>query len=251
MSTAPGTDSPADRADAPRRARHHAQPVLTPDDREQVLSVLRAVYDAEKGWTAEPESQFPAEDLDDSDIAWFMASYDGETVGVMRVLYRLPFELYGKYGFQLVDPSIDVEAFLREHDIAEIGRFAVVTKHRGNVRIATALMSLAVADTIDRGFTHYLTDAFEEDPNSPLGFHRRVLGFEVVATHDVGELNAQGRRITMLLDLRAAFMRMRKEQPWIYRQVTRGWDDSRLDRLLDPDAAAPVEQWPHDVARLP
>ena len=66
---------------------------------------------------------------------------------------------------------------------------------------------------------------------SPLGFHTRVLGFRPVATHDVGELHCRSRRITLVLDLRAAYARLKRHGNWIYRYLTSQWDE-RLHRQL-------------------
>ena len=84
-------------------------------------------------------------------------------------------------------------------------------------------MRAAVKETVERDFTHYITDVFEGEANSPQDFHRRVMGFQIVATHDTGELNCPCRRITMLLDIREAYQRMRKEGGWIFRFITEDW----------------------------
>ena len=122
---------------------------------------------------------------------------------MLRTLFDPPLLQYAKYGLRLIDPRIDVEKFLRQHRIAEVGRFAVVPELRGNVMLAAALMRAATEEMVTRGYTHVITDVFEDDPHSPLGFHTRVMGFQPVATHDHGELNCKSRRITLLLDLGA------------------------------------------------
>ena len=53
-----------------------------------------------------------------------------------------------------IDPRIDVEKFLRQHRIAEVGRFAVVPEHRGNLMLAAALMRSATEEMVTRGYTH-------------------------------------------------------------------------------------------------
>jgi hypothetical protein len=124
-----------------------------------------------------------------------------------------------------VDPAVDVDAFLRRNRIAEIGRFAVVPASRGNIVIPASLMRSAVKTTIRRGFTHFVTDVLEDDPHSPRGFHTRVLGFQEVATHRVGELLSDSRRITLVLDIKAAYLRLRDRKSWIFRYLADGWED--------------------------
>lgn len=205
--------------------------------RDQALSVLASVYQTEKSWVADLDSFFPASDLGDEDISWFLATRDERPVGVTRVMYAIPLDLYSHYEFDLVDPNLDPEAFVRDHRIAEVGRFAVIPEYRKRILVAAILMRAAATETIERGFTHFITDVFETDPNSPLKFHQRILGFQTVATHSVGELNYLGRRITMLLDLRDAYDRLRKRNNWIFRYITHGWNERLIRRL----APSPVE----------
>jgi hypothetical protein len=58
-----------------------------------------------------------------------------------------------------------------------------------------------------------------------------VMGFYPVATHEVGELNCRNRRITMVLDLKAAYQRLKRRGNWIYRYLTFNWDDALHRRL--------------------
>ncbi|HVG50617.1 MAG TPA: GNAT family N-acetyltransferase [Xanthobacteraceae bacterium] len=200
--------------------------------RNAVIEVLRATYQREKRWVTDPETQFPLNDLDRDDISWFLVTTRrGRPAGVVRVLYDPPLGLYAKYGFTPIDPSLKVEEFVRNNRIAEIGRFAVKPRYRRRVVLAAGLMSAATADVVERGYTHFITDVFEDDPHSPYGFHTRVMGFHPVATHDVGELQCKSRRITMVLDLRACYMRLKTRGNWMFRFLTGAWDE-RLHRLM-------------------
>ena len=199
--------------------------------RNGALGVLQTVYQGEKDWVNDLDKFFPEEDLRNPNVAWFLARIDGEPIGVTRVLYEIPMELYKAYGFQLVDQGIDVEAFIKNHRIAEVGRFAVVPKHRKKIMVAAILMRAAATETVERGFTHFITDVFETDPNSPYKFHQRILGFRTVATHNIGELKHMGRRITMLLDLKHAFRTMRARNGWIFRFITQGWSERLVGQL--------------------
>jgi N-acyl amino acid synthase FeeM len=194
--------------------------------RSAALEVLGATYRNEKGWVTDAEQQFPAADLQRSDIAWFVVHLEGRPAGVLRTLFDPPLLQYAKYGLKLIDPRVDVEKFLRQHRIAEVGRFAVTAEHRGNVMLAAALMRAATQEMVARGYTHVITDVFEDDPHSPLGFHTRVMGFRPVATHDHGELNCRSRRITLLLDLDATYRRLKARGNWIYRYLTARWPDA-------------------------
>jgi ribosomal protein S18 acetylase RimI-like enzyme len=193
--------------------------------RQQALTVMRAIYRDEKNWVRADERLVAAEDVGDEGVSWFVVRVGGEPVAVLRVLYDLPIDLYRNYGFKMTRPDIDLESFLRDNRIAEIGRFAVLPEYRRYIVIVGALMRAAVKETVERDFTHYITDVFEGEANSPYDFHRRVMGFQTIATHDTGELNCPCRRITMLLDLKEAYLRLRKEGGWVFRFLTEDWSE--------------------------
>ena len=199
--------------------------------RELALAVMRAIYRDEKNWIQQDEKLVSQADLTDDRASWFVVCLDNQPVGVLRVLYEVPLDLYKAYGFKLLAKGIDLERFLRENRIAEIGRFAVLPEHRRNLLVVVGLMRAAVADTVERGWTHYITDIFEGEQHSPHGFHTRVMGFQEVATHDVGELNCPNRRVTMVLDLAHAYQRMRKGNNWIFRYLTEDWSPELHQRL--------------------
>lgn len=215
-----------------------AHRVIDEAGRLRVLEVLRATYQREKRWVIDPETQFPPEDLARDNVSWFVVDVRTRPIGVrvrpagvVRVLYDPPLGAYAAYGFAPIDPAIRIEEMIRDQRIAEIGRFAVVPRFRRRLVVAAALMRAAAAETVSRGYTHYLTDVFEDDPHSPYGFHTRVMGFHPVATHDVGELHCASRRITMVLDLKAAYQRLRRRGNWMFRYLTSQWDDALHRRL--------------------
>lgn len=205
--------------------------VATMQARAQALEVLRSTYQDEKAWVEHAETQFPVSDLESPAISWFVAVRRGHPAGVLRVFYEPPVSQYQAYKVTLLDPRIDVDQFLRANRIAEIGRFAIRPAYRRNLLLAVALMRAATRETLERGFTHYITDVFENDPHSPYGFHTRVMGFAPVATHEDGELRCANRRITLILDLKAAYQRLRQRQSWIFRSLTSDWDEG-LHRQL-------------------
>lgn len=199
--------------------------------RRDALAVLRATYQDEKGWVEQAESQLPETDLTSPQVSWFVAYRGTEPAGVLRVYYNPPVAQYRAYNVTLLDRGLDVDGFLATHQIAEIGRFAICPRYRRNLLIAVTLMRAATRETLERGFTHYITDVFEDDPHSPYGFHTRVMGFAPVATHDHGELHCTSRRITLILDLKAAYNHLRRRQSWIFRSLTADWDEGLHRRL--------------------
>jgi hypothetical protein len=194
--------------------------------RSAALEVLVATYQKEKGWVSQAEQQFPVADRVRDDIVWFVVRLEGRPVGVLRLLFDPPLLQYAQYSLTLLDPHVDVEDFVRLHRIAEVGRFAVVAEERGNLLLAAALMRAATEEMVARGYTHLITDVFEDDPHSPFGFHTRVMGFQPVATHDRGELNCDSRRITLVLDIKSSYKRLKARGNWVYRYLTAGWPDA-------------------------
>ena len=227
-------------------------PVISESERQEALQVLRATYEREKRWVADGEKVFSTDDLDRFDVAWFLARRSREPVGVLRVLFNPPLGLYAEYGFQpMPGVSFDVTEFVKRARVAEIGRFAVLPEHRTNHYIAAALMRAAVRDTLERGFTHYVTDIFEGEKHSPYLFHTRVMGFEPVATHDVGEPNCPHRRVTMILDLQAAYRRLRHGGGWLFRYLTADWSATLHQRLSGEEPSlAPASASRFDAAVL-
>lgn len=206
-------------------------------DRQLAIQVLQSTYVNEKHWIQDEEKFFPHSDLEAEDISWFVASNDKQPIGVLRVMYNPPLELYKEYGMQALESGLDVEAFVKNNRIAEIGRFAVVPEFRKFIVVAAALMREASRETVANDYTHYVTDIFEGEVHSPYDFHTRVMGFQPVATHDVGELNCPNRRITMVLDLKSAYQRIQTKQKWIYRYLTKDWDESLHEKLRNGSAS--------------
>jgi hypothetical protein len=199
--------------------------------RSQALEVMRETYRNEKNWIVDDEKLVSSSDIAAPNISWFVARAAGQPVGVLRVLYDPPLALYAEYGFKLVQPDLDLDAFIRKNRIAEIGRFAVMPNQRTNPLIAPALIREAGNEAVMRGTSHYITDVFEGERHSPFRFHTRVLGFQVVATHDVGELNCSNRRLTMVLNIPECYGRLEYNRKWLFRYLTERWGPDMHDRL--------------------
>jgi ribosomal protein S18 acetylase RimI-like enzyme len=208
-----------------------ARRVAEERDRRHVVEVLAATYCREKQWVSDPEMQVPSADLERRDVAWFVATIDGRAAGALRVLYDPPYSQYLGYGLKMLDGTVDVDDFLRHHRLAEVGRFAVIPEFRGRFIVAAALMRAATDAVLARGYTHLVTDVFEDDPHTPYRFHTETLGFHPVATHEVGELHCRSRRITLLLDINSAYQRLKKQGRWLYRYLTSEWDELTHRRL--------------------
>lgn len=205
--------------------------VQTERERQMVLAVLAATYVDEKGWIDQVERLFPSEDLARQDVSWFLAVKRGQPVGVLRVNYDPPLAQYLAYGLKPIDASINLANLIAGERIAEIGRFAVVPGRRRSIAVVISLMYKATHEIVLRGCTQLVTDVFENDPHSPLGFHTRIIGFKPIATHEIGELRHKGRRITLLLNLKLGYRSLRARGNRFFRTMTRGWTASMHDSL--------------------
>ena len=126
----------------------------TESARADAIRVMQATYEREKNWIQGEEKLFPSSDLADPNISWFVAYNAGLPVGVLRVLYSPPLDLYKEYGFKPIGAGIDVEEFVRKNRIAEIGRFAVLPEYRRFILVSASLMRIASKETVRRGFSH-------------------------------------------------------------------------------------------------
>lgn len=194
----------------------------TDEDRVRAIEVLRRTYAEEKGWVLDAAAMFPSGDLGRDDISWFLASKRGEAIGVLRVVYYPSLGGYGSYQLDNVDPSLDLGEFMADNRIGEIGRFAVVPERRTGMGVVLSLMRASTREIVRRGCTQLITDVFEKDPRSPLGFHTRIIGFRRVATHELGELRHKGLPVTLLLDIGSAYGKIKLRGNRFFRAVTRG-----------------------------
>ena len=65
-----------------------------------------------------------------------------------------------------------------------------------------------------------VTDVCEGEVHAPLKFHTRILGFERIGTHRMGELNTDANRIILALDIEEAYLRMKQRGGWVYQELT-------------------------------
>jgi hypothetical protein len=73
--------------------------------RQDVIEVLRATYQQEKGWVGDSEQQIPVTDLQRMDISWFVVKEGPRPIGVLRVLFDPPLAAYANYGFKMLDAA--------------------------------------------------------------------------------------------------------------------------------------------------
>ncbi len=199
--------------------------------RSEVLDVMEEVYLREKSWVANPQTEIE-EDLADNDrVSWFLARYEDIPVGALRLFYDPPLEMPEEFEVTL-NEDIDVEALAEEGRFVDIGRFMILPRYRSKLIVAIRLMKSAIREVVERDYTHFITDVFEDEPTSPLNFHRRVLGFEVIGKHMHGELNCKCTRIILTLDILKAYQRIRNRKNVFYEVLTDGIRGI-LDRKLE------------------
>jgi len=210
-----------------------ARKILTPADRAQALTVIEAVYLQEKQWIRDPLAEIPADAADRPDQSWFLVTADGAPAGVIRLVYDPPLELPAELDVTL-ESSVDLENLRRHGRFVDIGRFMIVPRYRRNIRVVMKLMRAAIIEVVSRGYTHFLTDVFEDDPHSPLRFHTEVLGFERIGTHRYGELACTSSRIILILDIVRAYQRLKKRENKVFKELGGGVSDLLEARLLAP-----------------
>lgn len=174
-------------------------------DRVAARAVFETVYVNEKRWSMPDEDPLVRE----PDISWFLARVNGEPAGLLRLRYDPPVEFPASYGAVLRD-DVDWASMARRARLVDIGRFMITPTYRRRPKVALRLMGAAVRELVARDYTHLVTDVFEGERHSPLDFHVRVLGFEVIGWHDHGELNERRRRLVLLLDIDRAYRTLRQ-----------------------------------------
>jgi len=200
------------------------QKILSATDRDRGLAVVEAVYRDEKQWIDSAGMEIPTDAAMRNDQSWFLVSVGDEPAGVIRLVYDPCLEMPAEYGVVL-EPGVDFEGLKRHGRFVDIGRFMIVPVHRRNTRVVMKLLRAAIPEVVDRGYTHFVTDVFENDPHSPLRFHTRVLGFERIGTHRHGELACNSTRIILILDIARAYHRLKLRGNRVWRELGAGLRD--------------------------
>jgi len=200
--------------------------------RDQALQVVERVYRQEKNWLKSGDQEIPADIAGDDRYSWFLARVNGRPAGVLRLFYDPPLELPPecqatfKRGF-------DPKKLMNAGKFVEIGRFMILPEYRKKILVAVRLMGSAVKEVVERNYTHFITDVFDGEPHSPLKFHTRILGFEVIGQHLYGELNCSLTRIILTLDIVKAYKRLKRQRNRMYRHLTEGVQGLLEDKLTD------------------
>lgn len=199
--------------------------------REQAIQVITKVYLLEKNWISIPEDEISIGISSSAKFSWFLTIVNDEPAGVIRLTYDPSLEFPSEMGVTL-NQGIDLEQMAKECKMVEIGRFMILPQYRKNIRVALRLMRASIKEVVERGYTHFLTDVFENDPHSPLHFHTKVLGFERIGSHLRGELNCSSTRIILTLDILKCYQKLKVGKNKIYQEVTDG-----IRELLDEQLA--------------
>jgi hypothetical protein len=195
-----------------------ARKILTGADRDRALTVVEAVYEREKRWIADAGAEVPPDAGTLADRSWFLVTVNGRPAGVIRLVYDPPLELPAELDVRL-EPDVDIESLKRRGRFVDIGRFMIVPRYRRNIRVVLRLMRAAIFEVVERGYTHFLTSVFADDPHSPLGFHTRVLGFERIGSHRTGELSCASIRILLILDIARAYQRLKSRKNRVFKEL--------------------------------
>jgi hypothetical protein len=195
--------------------------IETHGDRAAAMEIIHQVFCIEKNWIPAAQGQIPDDFSSNGNCSWFIAKMNGIPAGLLRLQYDPSLDIPEEYGVRLM-PGISIENMKRSGRYVEIGRFMILEKFRRNHRVALRLMRSATAEVIERDYTHFITDVFEGEKHSPLNFHTRVLGFEVIGKHLFGELNCSSTRIILTLDILKLYSRIKDSRSRIYQELTEG-----------------------------
>lgn len=196
--------------------------VINSRTRNLALQIVEAVYRQEKNWIHTINQEIPEDIAQISHCSWFLATVDDNPAGVIRLVYDPPLEFPPEYQVTL-DNTIDLEHLAQVGKFVDIGRFMILPKYRRKILVAIRLMGAAVKEVIERNYTHFITDVFQGEPHSPLKFHTKILGFEIIGTHLHGELNCSLTRIILTLDILKAYSRLKLRRKHLYESLTEGF----------------------------
>jgi hypothetical protein len=195
--------------------------VLDAATREKALQVVERVYRQEKNWIMSVDQEIPVNLATDKRYSWFLALANDQPAGMLRLYYDPPLELPPECQATF-KKGFDPKKLANAGRFVEIGRFMILPEYRKKILVAIRLMGASVREVVERNYTHFITDVFEGEPHSPLKFHTRILGFEVIGKHLYGELNCSLTRIILTLDILKAYKRMKRRRSRVYSQLTEG-----------------------------
>lgn len=211
--------------------------VIDLESRSLALQVVEGVYQKEKNWIRTSENEIPVNIAESTKHSWFLVTVNQKPAGVIRLAYDPSLHFSPELEVTL-NSDINLEKMARECKMVEIGRFMILPEYRKNIRVVLKLMRVAIKEVVERGYTHFLTDVFETDPNSPLHFHTKILGFERIGSHLHGELNCSSTRIILTLDILKAYRKLKERRDKIYMEVTEGIQELLDEKLIKSGIAS-------------
>jgi hypothetical protein len=209
-------------------ARIETRKIVDAETRSLAFEVIKEVYFSEKKWIESVESEIPDDIASSDKFSWYLATVNDKPAGVIRLHYDPCMDLPPEFNLTLKE-GVDLQAMIANNRFVEIGRFMILPRYRKNIFVALRLMGAASREVVCRDYTHFITDVFEGEVNSPLKFHTRILGFEVVGRHMHGELNCRLTRIILTLDILKAYKRLKRNRNRISRILTDG-----ISEILEP-----------------
>ena len=204
--------------------------VSAEEDIRDALEVIEEVYLREKGWIHLMDRQIPEDVARDDKVSWFLCRVRGRPAGVLRLVYDPLIDVPAEYGVTL-NEGVDLKQLAAAGRFVEIGRFAVRPLFRRNIFVALRLMRSAIREVVERNYTHFITDVFEGEANSPFHFHTRSLGFEVIGRHLRGDLDCSCTRIILTLDILKAYRRMKRKKSRVLSTLTEDFTDELEKKL--------------------
>ena len=216
-----------------------AKKITDLETREDAMKVIEGVYLKEKKWIDNPEKEIPENTINSDRFSWFITYVNDKPAGLIRLAYDPSLTFPPELKVTL-KKDIDLEKMAAQCKIVEIGRFMILPEYRRNILIALRLMKIAISEVVERDYTHFLTDVFENEPNSPFRFHTKILGFEVIGTHVHGELNCSCTRIILTLDILKAYQKLKKRKNKFSKMLVSGIE-SILEKKLAKKMAKKVK----------
>ena len=213
-------------------ARIKTMKIMDAATRNQAFQVIEQVYLKEKKWIHSVEAEISENIANSTQFSWFLATINDRPAGVLRLFYDPPLEFPPDFKVTL-NEEFNLKKIAQTCRFVEIGRFMILPRYRKNILVALRLMRIAIREVVERDYTHFITDVFEGEPNSPFRFHTKILGFEVIGTHLHGELNCSLTRIILTLDILKAYQRLKQRKNRIYYSLTEG-----VREMLDKKLAA-------------
>jgi hypothetical protein len=198
----------------------HCTRVRTAADRDAALEVVSEVWQREKGWIKDAATDIPVEIAELTTESWLLVRVDQRPAGVVRLRYDHPVEPAAGVDVQLERP-VDLDR-VGDCRVVEVGRFMILPQYRASPGAVLGLMRAAIEEVVTRGYTHFITTVYEDDPHSPLEFHQRVLGFERLGTLERDEAGGRRTLVILVLDLARAYARAGKNMNRIVARLTSG-----------------------------